>query len=368
MKQNVFLPFLRRPKIWCAVLAALIVFLVTGALLSQAVEDSREQIDRAYDRMEIVFRLGPGRTRFGSSFSLTLFQLRELVTADWYEDMKASYTLNVNSGLKYVWTADPLGDYGEPLEGAYGSGVYCSPAMVKIFRITLGDEIGIQWYGDYENTRELRTLAAVSENIPDDTIVMSWETFERYMRDVPEYKANLVFREMTFRVRPERNRDIRDIFTFVQKTVNNTAHPADRNKFVAVYYNEAEIRGVTDPLEEKQASAVFFDRLFRALMPFVIYILELVAVLSLANEFGVPRLLGEGRMKVFLSLWLPAAVLLAAGYLAAFPILFAAGLLPYLDPGAVLLHFGGSLALTALPSALLCLIDPLTLLKERNDE
>lgn len=378
MRQNAFLPFIRRKKIWAAAMAALLVFIVAGALLSRAVADSRDQLNRAYDEMEIDFRLGPGRTRFGNTFSISLFRLGELAGADWYEDLHASYAFDDPTttpagtlSLTLLWAADPQLEYGAPESGQYGSGIYLSPSLAEKAGTGLGESFPTgRWSGHdiHGFWEEYCTVTALCSGIPDDTVVLSWDTFSKYAQSEMTDRNNLVFREMTFRIRPERNRDIRDIVTFVQKTVNNTPDPADRNKFVAVYYNEAEIKGVMDPLEEKQASALFFEKLFSVLLPAAAHVLEAVAALSLANECGVKRLLGEGRGRVFLSLWIPAAALLSLCYLLAAGGLALCGLVTFLHPGTVLLHAGISLSLTALVTALLCLIDPLTLLKEKNDE
>ena len=332
----------------------------------------------AYDEMEIDFRLGPGRTRFGNTFTISFFRLGELVGADWYEDLHASYAFDDPTAsqagtlsLTLLWAADPQLEYGAPESGRYGSGIYLSPALAEKAGVGPGEIFPVgRWSGHdiHGFWEEYCIVTALCSGIPDDTVVLSWDTFRKYAQSEMTDRNNLIFREMTFRIRPERNRDIRDIVTFVQKTVNNTPHPADRNKFVAVYYNEAEIRGVMDPLEEKQASALFFEKLFSALLPAAAHVLEAAAALSMANECGVRLLLGEGRGRVFLSLWLPAAALLSACYPLAAGGLALCGLAAFIRPGTALLHAGLSLALTALIFALFCTLGPLTLLKEKNDE
>ena len=396
MKNDLFLPLWRRRNIWAAVLAALFVFLFAGALLSRAVSLTREKIDEAYDEMTIDFRLGPGRVAYGSTFNLRAFQIGQILKMDWYENMRSSVSVpgrvfqtyikepakdggfpvydTVMFSVRVVWTADPTAEYGEPSDGAYGDGVACSPALAEKLECSVGDRIPLPFtylakpsVGEAETANELLRLTAVAPGIPDDTVVCAWETFERYVRNQDQYKNNLPVESMTFTVKPERNRDIRELADTVQRTVN-TPSLYDRNKFVAVYYNEAEIKGTMDPLERQQASAVFFEKLFRTLLPVVVYVLEAVAVLFLSNEFGVRRLLGDSAARVFVRLWLPVAALLAAGYGVSVLILALCGLLPYADIGTVLLHAAGSLLLTALPSAVLCAINPLTLLKERSDE
>ena len=389
MMKTAFLPFVRRRRIWAAAMGALFVFLLSGALLSRAVSESREQLNRAYDEMEIEFRLGPGRRRFGNTFSLTLYQLRELVTADWMEDLNARYEMTqtiylngpppdypiIPKTVDFVWVSDPAAVYGNPSSGEYGDGLYLSPSLRDEFGIRLYDNVPITWnvvsrsaMNEGQYWRKYTVLCAVSPEIPDNTVVFSWESFDRYMRDRPDLKANLFFGEMTFRVKKECRRDIRDIADFVQRTVNNTDHPANRNRDVAVYYNEAEIDAVMAPLEDKQASALFFEKLFRILLPAAAHVLETAAALSLANECGGRRLLGESAPRVFVSLWTPAAVLLSGCYLLILPVLGALGLLRDLSPGPFLLNWAASLGLTALTLALLCILNPLTVLKERSDE
>ena len=380
MRQNAFLPFIRRRRIWSAALAALAVFLIAGALLAQAVEASRDQLNRAYDEMEIDFRLGPGRRRFGNTFSLTLYQLRELVKADWMEGMEASVSVSGTVAVagaapgiplipvRMLWTADPAGEFGEPAEGEYGSGICVSPSFAETVRSGLGETAAVVWFGSAPGSADLITVRALNPAVPDGTVLCSFDTFDHYVRNMPREKTNLVFGSMTFRVKRERNRDIHDIVNFIQKTVNNTDHPANRNRDVAVYYNEAEIDGIMSPLEEKQASALFFERLFSALLPAAAHVLEAAAALSLSDECGVRRLLGEGRGRVFLSLWIPAAILLSACCLLTAGGLALCGLGAFIRPGTTLTHAGISLALTALVLALLCIVDPLTLLKEKNDE
>jgi hypothetical protein len=377
--KELFLPLLRRRRIWIAVLAALFVFLLSGALLSRALDLSQEQINRAYDDMDISFRLAPGRTKLSSSFSLNIMQLRDLVRTDWMENFDASVSVRdyvtIREGedgwamlpVTLTWSYMPEKDFGPPSEGSYDSpGLYISPGLnEKLFEQGVGGHAVIPVSGDTERKHTL--IRAISPGIPDDVIGLSWDTFDKILRDKPWLKTGMTFNNLTFDVKKERNREIKEIAAFVQKTVN-TPHEADWNKYVAVYYNENEIKGMMDPLEKRQASAAFFEKLFRTLLPFVVHILEAVAVLFLTNEFGVRRLLGEGAGKVFLSLWLPMGIVLFAGYGLTVLILSLCGFGANIGWGTAGLHLGVSLGLTAALSALLTFLDPLTLLKERNDE
>ena len=385
-----FLPLWRRRRIWCAALAAILLFLLSDALLSRAVTRTAEQIGEAYDQMDIRFRLAPGRTRTRSDFTLSLFQLRELVKADWHTDFDATarttgtvhepvdrYMAPNEDGfwtilrepqmfqVTVLWTADPEKEFGPPSEGSYeDSGLYCSPAFAEKAGVQAG-HLGLMFYN--RNGWDYTNVTALSPGIPDNTVVLSWESFDIYVRDLPTYKSGITFSSLTFRIKPERNRDIREIADKIQKTVN-TPSIYDRNKFVAVYYNETEINGTMDPLERRQASAVFFEKLFRMLLPVALHVLELVAALGRANEAGVRRLLGEGTGAVFARLWLPIAAVLSGGYLLSGALLWAVGLGANTDWLSAALHLAVSLAVTALTTALLCLLNPLTLLKERNDE
>ena len=377
--KKLFLPLLRRRRIWIAVLLALFVFLLSGALLSRALDLSQEQINKAYDDMDISFRLAPGRTKLSSSFSLNIMQLRDLVRTDWMENFDVSVSfrdyVTIREGedgwamlpVTLTWSNMTEKDFGPPSEGSYDSpGLYISPGLnEKLFEQGVGGHAVVPVSGDTERKHTL--IRAISPGIPDDVIVLSWDTFDKILRDKPWIKTGMTFNTLTFDVKKERNREIKEIAAFVQKTVN-TPHEADWNKYVAVYYNENEIKGMMDPLEKRQESAAFFEKLFRILLPFVVHILEAVAVLYFANEFGVRRLLGEGAGKVFLSLWLPVGILLLAGYGLTVLILTACGLGANVAWGTAGLHLGISLGLTAALSALLTLLDPLTLLKERNDE
>ena len=377
--KNLFLPLIRRRGIWIAVLASLFVFLLSGALLSRALDLSQEQINKAYDDMDISFRLAPGRTKLSSSFTLNIMQLRDLVRTDWMENFDVSVSfrdyVTIREGddgwamfpVTLTWSYTPEKDFGPPSEGSYDSpGLYISPGLnEKLFEQGVGGHAVVPVSGDTERKHTL--IRAISPGIPDDVIVLSWDTFDKILRDKPWLKTGMSFNTLTFDVKKERNREIKEIAAFVQKTVN-TPHEADWNKYVAVYYNENEIKGMMDPLEKRQESAAFFAKLFRILLPFVIHILETVAVLFLANEFGVQRLLGREAASVFLSLWLPMGIVLFAGYAVSVLILAVCGLGADIGWGTAALHLGVSLGLTAVLSALLSVLDPLTLLKERNDE
>ena len=202
--------------------------------------------------------------------------------------------------------------------------------------------------------------------IPDDVIVASPELFSFYSandQSVSGYSASV----LTFTLKKEENRNMAELYDKIQKIVN-TPSPYDRNKFVSVYYNEGEIDGVMGPLQNAQRSAVFFEKLFRTVLPFVVYALELIAVLGLANECGVRRLLGDGAGAVFFGIWLPAAFFVLLSYLIPSLAVLAAGLGPYASWTTAALHAAASLVLTAAVTGLFCLLNPLNLLKERNDE
>lgn len=389
IRQNL-LPILRKWKIWLAVFLAAAAFTVSGAWLSREVARNQAEIDQTWEEMTVNFRLGPGRKSLSSTFTLKFAQVRKLIELDCYESFDLEMTVpkgcafvsnrhpvvDLENGTvenpppeslvscSLIWAVNPGDKYGPIPKWGRGREMAISPALAERFGAKAGGRLTMYSRNIFRFTDV--TITAVNAEIPDDVILVSPELFSFFSvneQSESGYSASV----LTFTLKKEENKNTAAIYDKIQKIVN-TPSPYDRNKFVSVYYNEGEIDGVMGPLQNAQRSAVFFEKLFRTVLPFVVYALELIAVLGLANECGVRRLLGDGAGAVFFGIWLPAAFFVLISYLIPSLAVLAAGLGPYASWTTAALHAAASLVLTAAVTGLFCLLTPLNLLKERNDE
>ncbi len=374
-RQNL-LPILRRRKGWIALALSLLLLFVSAAWMDKTAADSRAEIDRVYEEMDVHFLLNAGRRSLSSGFTIPLHAIRRIEHWEFFEDFSCSkiYTsVQTDPGhqfghwLSVAWTPDPEAEGIHAVEGALTEGLWLTKEQAAEYGVGPGDALTV--YAGMSFGREKRSydlpVAAVtdaSEAYLDeenfDTLV-KWSGFN----DNPSF----FMKDMHFNLKKEYNRRMGEIERKLQSLLN-TPNPYDRNRDITVNYNASEIDGMLGPLEKTIESAEFFGRLFRAVLPAVAYLIEIIAMIGLRNEIGVRRFLGEYRRVVFLSTWIPALSLCLPGYLLSAAVLLLTPLGPHAPWTMMLWHLAGTAVLTALLTGVLCFIRPLDLLREKEHE
>ncbi|MBO4406398.1 MAG: hypothetical protein J5849_01750, partial [Clostridia bacterium] len=268
--------------------------------------------------------------------------------------------------MTVVWTHDPEARGICVIEGNLAEGIWLPAERAAALGVTVGDTVTAYTgagLGGGKRSYEIPVAAIIDA----DTAYMPEESFDRLL-EWTDLTGNREFwmTDLHFSLKKEYNKKLSEIERELQSLLN-TPHPADRNRDVTVNYNASEIDGMLKPLEKTIASAEFFGKLFRAVLPAAAVLIAVLAILALRNEVGVRRFLGEGRGAVFFGIWLPCLALLLPGYLLSLFLLLTP-LGPYVPWDMTLWHLAGTTLVTAVLTALLALMKPLDLLREKNDE
>ena len=414
MKRHDMLPILRRWKAWCALAAAMLILLVSVCWTDKASADSEAGINEIYRQMDVRFVLHGGRRSLTSGFSISITDLREIMSWDYFESFggsdlvqtfSASDSRKQNNALLQVrWTPDPDAAGFSVLEGELGEGIWLCEQAASELSVGAGKDILFQarsmGYGSGEGvpfTAKVTAVISGTENY------MPIETFEKAVKWYQAYgNPTFYMNDLHFSLKKKYNFKMSTIEQKLQSLLN-TPHPANRNRDVSINYNASEIEGMLRPLERSLNSSQFFGKLFRIVLPLVAYVLEIIAVLGLRNEIGVRRFLGDGgravdvdvrvlrhyedtgedregsirfipavlrlwrKLKFFAGIWLPVFGLCLPGYLLCLLLLLTplGEHIPWQMAG---LHLAGTAVLTSAIIAVLCAADPARLLRERDNE
>ena len=391
------LPLFRRRRLWIAFAAVILLFLVSVAWMDRTADETRREMEHTIEEMSVRFQLTGGRRSDSTAFRVELSKLRALQHMDYFEEFEGgdvSVKMVVGEPAPDGFITDPalMPEYldilsvPDPasaglvlLEGDFGEGIWLPEEVAEKHHVSPGDDLtvfrpGMGKFG--KEPYQLRVAAVIggqktytSEKCFDDLYAFSHiysPKGGRLGRLQLSYNLNVTVGGIRFHMKKEYNTRLSEIETELQSLLN-TPNPNDRNRDVTVSYNSAEIDGMLDPLERTIASAEFFGKLFRAALPAVAYLIEIIALFGLRNEIGVRRFFGEKPGKVFLELWLPVLLLSLPGYLLS-ALLFLTPLRAFAPWTLALWHLAGTSVLTALLTGLLCTLRPLILLREKEYE
>ncbi|MBQ3708852.1 MAG: hypothetical protein II889_13250 [Clostridia bacterium] len=380
-RQNL-LPILRRRTVWIVLALAVLLLLVSAAWMDKTAADSRAEIDRVYDEMDVHFLLNAGRRSLSTGFTIPIHAIRRIEHWEFFEDFgcsplstgimtSATGQLLSSNLLTVQWVCDPEAAGIRVKEGELGEGFWMTQDYAERYGVSVGDLMPV-----YKATRGAGVISALSREIPVAAIIecpahgvyMPEESFDelakwRMGRDAISYTMT----DLHFSLKKEYNRRMSEIERKLQALLN-TPNPYDRNRDITVNYNASEIDGMLKPLEKSIASAEFFGKLFRTVLPVVAYMIEIIAMLGFRNEIGVRQFLGERRSAVFFGIWLPSFALCLPGYLVSAAVLLATPLGPHAPWVMAAWHLAGTAALTALVTGILCAVKPLDLLREKEHE
>ena len=370
------LPVLRRRGAWIALALAVLLLLLSVAWMDMTAAQNRAEIDRVYDEMEVHFLLNAGRRSLSSGFRIRLVALREIEHMEYFENFGSnSLSLPVmlderrfGEQMSVFWTPDPEKAGIRAEEGALEEGIWLPRETARKLGLKVGDTLTVYTPmagigGGGKKAKEVPVAAitgASAAYMPEESFdgLLEWV----YMSGSPDFFMN----DVHFDLKKEYNKRLSEVESKLQALVN-TPNPQDRNRDVSVNYNASEIDGMLKPLEKSADSAEFFGKLFRAALPAVAYLIEIIALFGLRNEVGVRRFFGEKPGAVFLGIWLPVFLLSLPGYLLS-ALLLLTPLGPFLPWSMALWHLAGTSVLTALLTGLLCALSPLLLLREKEHE
>lgn len=379
-RQNL-LPILRRRTVWIVLALAVLLLLVSAAWMDKTAADSRAEINRVYDEMDVHFLLNAGRRSLSPGFTITLHQIRRIEHWEFFEDFGCSPistgvmtsdtgSLLASNWLTVQWVYDPETAGIRVLDGELGEGFWMTQDYAERYAVSVGDLMPV-----YKSTRGAGGISVISRKIPVTAIIecpvygvyMSEEGFDDLIKWTGNESPSYTMTDLHFSLKKEYNRRMSEIEKKLQALLN-TPNPYDRNRDITVNYNASEIDGMLQPLEKSVASAEFFGKLFRAVLPVVAYMIEIIAMLGFRNEIGVRRFIGENRAAVFCGIWLPVLALCLPGYLLSAAVLLLTPLGEQAPWGMALWHLAGTAALTALVTGILCAVKPLDLLREKEHE
>ena len=371
MNRNNLLPLLRRWRVWLVLALSVTVLFVSCALLARAVKNGAAEISRAYESLTIRFSLSGGRDTLSSGASVGLHQIRKLQETRYFssiecDDISAS-AMTASSDPVTIWqTFAPTSV--AVLEGERTEGYWLTQDVADRLGVSLGDEINVCPY----NMTTMEPLLDYGSSYPVTAIIEGGSRF--YVPDDVFDKVSGVtgggrryyFNSFRFTLRRTHNEKLDSILRELQRIFNGPTS-YEWNKYITVDYNAAEVDGMIKPLVKSQASAAFFERIFRRLLPLAVYALEVFSLLGFTNEIGVRRMLGERFAGVFLGIFLPVLVLSLPGYGLAAGLLALLGLTGDVSWTLFFLHLAGTAVLTAALLAALTAAPPLLLLRSRED-
>ncbi len=379
-RQNL-LPILRRRTVWIVLALAVLLLLVSAAWMDKTAADSRAEIDRVYDEMDVHFLLNAGRRSLSPGFTISLYQIRRIEHWEFFEDFGCSPistgvrtsdtgSLLASNWLTIQWVYDPETAGIRVLDGELGEGFWMTQDYAERYGVSVGDLMPV-----YKSTRGAGGISVISREIPVTAIIecpvhgvyMSEEGFDDLIKWTGNESPSYTMKDLHFSLKKEYNRRMSEIEKKLQALLN-TPNPYDRNRDITVNYNASEIDGMLKPLEKSVESAEFFGKLFRTVLPVVAYMIEIIAMLGFRNEIGVRQFLGESRAAVFCGIWLPVFALCLPGYLISAAVLLATPLGPHAPWGMAAWHLLGTAVLTALVTGILCAVKPLDLLREKEHE
>jgi hypothetical protein len=368
--------------VWIALALAVVLLFVSSAWMDKTAADNRAEIDRVYEEMDVHFLLNAGRRSLSPGFTISLYQIRRIEHWEFFEDFGCSPistgvmtsdtgSLLASNWLTVQWVYDPETAGIRVLDGELGEGFWMTQDYAERYGVSVGDLMPV-----YKSTRGVGGISVSSREIPVTAIIecpsrgvyMPEESFDELAKwSVSSDAISYTMRDLHFSLKKVYNRRMSEIEKKLQALLN-TPNPYDRNRDITVNYNASEIDGMLQPLEKSVASAEFFGKLFRAVLPVVAYMIEIIAMLGFRNEIGVRQFLGESRAAVFCGIWLPVFALCLPGYLLSAAILVLTPLGEQAPWGMTLWHLAGTAALTALLTGILCAVRPLDLLREKEHE
>ena len=343
--------------------------------MDKTASDDRAEIERIYKEMDVHFLLNAGRRSLVPGFSISLTKLRRIEHWEYFEnfgcsDIYLSVLMDPDNRLGQTmligWTYDPEAAGIRAVEGKLDEGIWLPEAKAEQYGVGVGDMLTVYSTMNFGVGKRAYGLPVAA--ITDASIAyLPEELFDKlYDWIYFAYASDFDMTDLHFSLKKEYNPMMAEIEKKLQALLN-TPNPYDRNRDVTVNYNASEIDGMLKPLEKSIASAEFFGRLFRMVLPVVAYVIEFLAVLGFRNEIGVRRFLGDSRSAVFFGIWLPTLLLCMPGYVC-IAILLLTSFGQYLSRIMLLWHFLGTVTLTALVTVILCAVDPSVLLREKEYE
>ncbi len=375
MNRYNLLPILRRRRIWITLTAALLLLFLSVGLMDKTAADDRAEIERIYKEMDVHFLLNAGRRSLVPGFSISLTKLRRIEHWEYFEnfgcsDIYLSVLMDPNNRLGQTmmigWTYDPETTGIHVIEGKLDEGIWLPEAKAEQYGVGVGDMLTVYSMMSFGVGKRAYGLPVAA--ITDASVAyLPEELFDKlYDWIYVAYSSDFDMTDLHFSLKKEYNPMMAEIEQKLQALLN-TPNPYDRNRDVTVNYNASEIDGMLKPLEKSIASAEFFGRLFRMVLPVVAYVIEFLAVLGFRNEIGVRRFLGDSRTAVFFGIWLPTLLLCMPGYICVV-ILLLTSLGQHISLDMLFWHFLGTVGFTALVTGILCAIDPQALLREKEYE